>query len=161
MDKIFLNLAGKFLVAAELNRRHILSSVGPLTRSLKPTARAAVLAFSAIGNRVVRVEVHSTKGNHWPVGGRGFNTVNTAIWVLVCHPPRNEHHQGQHAPRFFVLTGAEVSTAARANHETYSQKYQAKHGIPYPKTAGRHVVTRSQAAEYEGAWGKIAAALRG
>ncbi len=53
--KVFTNLAGEFLVAAELNRRHILCSV-----TYGAAKSADVFAFSDDSGRVVRVEVKST-----------------------------------------------------------------------------------------------------
>jgi hypothetical protein len=139
--KIFTNLAGEFLVAAELNRRHILRSV-----TYGASKSADVFAFNEDSGRVVRVEVKSTdkmRGDKtaWVIGQRGIKAGATEhIWIFVLLPDPldkrtdDDCERGRHTPRFFVLTGAEVQELGEEAHEEYNRKYQAKHGEPYPSS---------------------------
>jgi len=54
-DKAFLNLAGEFAVASELNRRRVLASV-----TYGASKCADVFALSPDMTRVVRIEVKAT-----------------------------------------------------------------------------------------------------
>ena len=165
--KIFTNLAGEFLVAAELNRRHILCSV-----TYGASKSADLFAFSDDSGRVVRVEVKCTdkmRGDktEWLIGQRGMKAGSTEhIWVFVLLPKplekktEDDCERGQHAPRFFVLTGAEVQKLGEEDHEEYSRKYQAKHGEPYPMEKGVPQIRLVKIREHEAAWGKITEAMR-
>jgi len=165
--KIFINLAGEFLVAAELNRRHILCSV-----TYGASKSADVFAFSDDSGRVVRVEVKSTDkmlGDRttWPIGQRGMTAGSTMhIWVFVLLPDPlekqtdDDSERGRHAPRFFVLTGAEVQILGEEDHEEYSRKYQAKHGVPYPIEKGVPQIRLVKIIEHEAAWNKISTAMK-
>ena len=158
MEKIFLNLAGEFMVAAELNRRHVLCSV-----TYGAAKSADIFAFQATSDRLVRVEVKATTRNHWPVGGRVLheNTWKAScVWVLVWFPrpldqPTDDARvRGEHAPRFFVLTASEVGRLAQDAHATYSKGYEAKHGVPYPQV-GVPQVSLKAAVPHESRWDKI------
>ena len=165
--KIFTNLAGEFLVAAELNRRHILCSV-----TYGASKSADVFAFSDDSGRVVRVEVKATSKmlgdrTKWPIGHRGMKAGLTKhIWVFVLLPDPldkrtdDDCERGRHTPRFFVLTGAEVQELGEKNHEAYSRKYQAKHGKPYPKEIGVPQIRLAQIIEHEAAWSIISTAMK-
>jgi len=165
--KVFTNLAGEFLVAAELNRRHILCSV-----TYGAAKSADVFAFSDDSGRVVRVEVKCANEKpkdktEWPTGQRGMNAGETEhIWVFVLLPepldnqPHDASERGRHAPRYFVLTGAEVQELVEENHEEYSQKYQAKHGEPYPKEKAWALIRLVQISEREAAWSKICTTMK-
>ena len=165
--KIFTNLAGEFLVAAELNRRHILCSV-----TYGASKSADVFAFSDDSGRVVRVEVKSTDKmfgdkTEWPIGQRGMKAGATEhIWIFVLLPSPldkqtdDDCERGRHAPRFFVLTGAEVQKLGEENHEEYSRRYQAKHGVPYPVEKGVPQIRLVKIREHEAAWSKISTAMK-
>ena len=166
-DKIFTNLAGEFLVAAELNRRHILCSV-----TYGASKSADVFAFSDDPGRVVRIEVKTTdkmRGGkaHWLIGKRGMEAGSTKqIWVFVLlpnpldEPPDDDRELARHTPRFFVLTGPEVQKVAKKDHEEYSRKYQKKHGKPYPVEKGVPQIRLDRIQEHEAAWDKIKETMR-
>lgn len=165
--KIFTNLAGEFLVAAELNRRHILCSV-----TYGAAKSADVFAFSDDSGRVVRVEVKSTDKIHgdkaeWLIGRRGLVAGSTEhIWVFVLLPDPLDNQtddnceRGRHAPRFFVLTGAEVQALGEKNGEEYKQRYLAKHGEPYSNQGCWATVQLGAVLRHEAAWSKIATAIK-
>ena len=149
-DKNFLSMAGEFLVAAELNRRHMHSAV------TYGTAKSAdVWAFDRNGNRAVRVEVELTtdKTRGWVIGGEkgevreGWDP--DVLWVLVLLPPphpttaeTNDEQRGQHSPRFFVLTSEEIGRLLCGIADRYRAAYLARNkrdftgpGVPNLKTA--------------------------
>ena len=64
-EKAFLNLAGEFAVASELNRRRVLSSV-----TYGAAKSADVFAMNADMTKVVRIEVKTTDKRKWPIGDR-------------------------------------------------------------------------------------------
>jgi hypothetical protein len=159
-----LNLAGEFLVAAELNRRQILCSV-----TYGASKSADVFAFGESTDRLLRIEVKTTNKSKWPVGERGMKASSgksSRLWVLVHLPPplessgEDDRRRGQHAPRFFVLTATEVESLARAGHDEYSRQYQERHGVPYSQV-GVPVITLDQAGEHEARWDKVRNAIQG
>ena len=158
VEKIFLNLAGEFLVAAELNRRRVLCSV-----TYGASKSADVFAFDATTKRLVRIEVKATTKSHWPVGTRALDKAawtSGCVWVLVNLPipldePTNDAQiRGEHAPRFFILTAPELGALAQAGFDAYSRRYEVKHGVPYSQP-GVPQVTLLQAAPHESRWDKI------
>jgi hypothetical protein len=164
MEKTLLNLAGEFLVAAELNRRQILCSV-----TYGASKSADLFAFGKATDHLLRIEVKTTTKSKWPVGQRGMTASSNGsgcVWVLVFLPPPldtlelDDRLRGQHAPRFFVLTAQEVESLTRAGYDKYSRRYQDRHGVPYSKP-GVPVITLVQAAEHESGWDKVRNAMQG
>lgn len=158
-EKCFLNMAGEFLVAAELNRRHILSAV------TYGTAKSAdVWAFDSCSNRAARVEVKTTGpgSRKWVVGEKPLTapTNPDVFWVLVMlpepHPPgvSDDGKRGQHAPRFFVLTSGEIKRVRRAAAEKYIAAFREKHGREF---AGPGVATIrvDEVKQFENHWEKL------
>ena len=136
-EKCFLNMAGEFLVAAELNRRHILCAV------TYGTAKSAdVWAFDSCSNRAARVEVKTTGpgSKKWVVGEKPLTAPANpdVFWVLVMLPephPRgvsDDGERGQHAPRFFVLSSQEINRTLGAAAERYKAAFREKHGRASP-----------------------------
>jgi len=82
--KAFLNMAGEFAVASELNRRSILASV-----TSGSSKSADVFALTADMKRVVRIEVKTTDKEKWPIGRRGTQSepAPDVVWILVRLPP--------------------------------------------------------------------------
>jgi hypothetical protein len=118
-EKIFLNLAGEFAVASELNRRRILASV-----TYGALKSADIFAVSRDATRMVRVEVKACqyKYKRWPIGKKGANPTGRSsdlFWVLVLlslpteglRTTDSQHEEG--APRFFVLTLKNFTTPTR------------------------------------------------
>ena len=160
LDKAYLNIAGEFLVAGELNRRHVQCSV-----TYGSSKAADLFALSDETGKVVRIEVKTTDKAKWPVGGKVFRSDGAAdrlLWVFVFLPGAGTAvgeaappMRGECAPRFFVLTGSQVRDIARSNHDNYSRKYEAKHGKPYPEGEGVPQIRVDQLAQHESCWDKI------
>lgn len=163
MDKVFLNLAGEFLVAAELNRRKILCSV-----TYGAAKSADVFAFSENSSTMARIEVKTTSSGRgrWPVGARALVAETTQhLWVLVLLPQQlntraaDDEQRGRHAPRYFVLLASEIAALSRQNCDEYSDRYRSKHGSDFPREKMVPVITVAQAQSHESAWQKVDAAL--
>jgi hypothetical protein len=163
-DKIFLNLAGEFAVASELNRRKLLASV---THGTSKSADIFVLNSSM--SKIARVEVKTTEKNKWVVGQRALNPkarTPDVFWALVYLPSAlkgaasDDEARGLHSPRFFVLTSTEVYDLAHDRHTKYSAKYEKKHGSPYEMAKGVSSLTRDQVSKHEARWDKIERLMR-
>ena len=160
-DKIFLNLAGEFAVASELNRRRVLSSV-----TYGASKSADIFALNRDMSRIVRVEVKATQHQKWPIGDKATKLTPSSadvFWVLVMLPgpvdgsPTNAQRIA-HSLRFFVLSAEELHTAWKKPTEAYNERYLARHGTPYAKRAVPNVCLQD-VEQYEGQWGKIVSLL--
>ena len=166
-EKNFLNMAGEFLVAAELNRRRILSAV-----TYGAAKSADVWAFDDISNRAVRVEVKATGINNqsWLVGNKAIVRENwnpDIFWVLVLlptpHPITSEttdEKRGLHAPRFFVFSSEEIGKLMCEEYDRYHAAYLKKHGRKFDDEGGRWTLSRKKAAPFENAWGNLESRVR-
>ncbi len=149
-DKNFLNMAGEFVVASELNRRKILTSV-----TYGNSKAADVFALGDAGT-YVRIEVKTTSRLKWPIGEKATHPEKfgkDVFWVLVYMPePGN-------APRFFVLTPQELYDVWHAAATKYEASFVAKHGHDYDGV-GVPNVRQDDVLTFEGAWDKIVNCLR-
>jgi hypothetical protein len=162
-EKGYLNMAGEFLVAAELNRRQILSAV-----TYGNSKSADVWAFSSDSRRAARIEVKTTREgrNGWVTGDRSLikdGWDKELFWVLVLlpppqsdGPPNNDADRGRHVPRFFVFTAKDIGELVTAGDQKYRQNYLARHNR---KWTGKGVpkVFLGEAAPFENQWKKIEA----
>jgi len=162
-DKIFLNLAGEFAVASELNRRRILASV-----TYGTSKSADIFAVNRAMTRIVRIEVKTTQKRKWPIGLKGTKLTpqsDAIVCVLVLLPeplvdPAEDETQRQaHAPRFFVRTARELLEAYRKAAGPFLARYQTKHGKPFDERRGVPNVRLQDVERFEGQWGKIASRL--
>ena len=161
--KSFLNLAGEFAVASELNRRGVHAAV-----TYGTSKRADIFAMADSRDRVVRIEVKCSGQRKWLIGTRGASPPtqesSRVRWVLVHVPPppqgvpSSDDERGRAAPRFFVLTPRQLSKILRQGAQEYGAKYFARHGRRF---TGRGVPNVSLAAveQYEGAWESILSLL--
>jgi len=158
-DKSFLNMAGEFAVASELNRRHVLASV-----TYGSSKSADVFALSPDMRRVVRIEVKTTEKGKWPIGKRGTHpeAAPDVVWVFVQLPspltkkPADDAERGGHAPRFFILTAAHLHAVWKKEVEPYYARYRAKHGHDFDEEAGGVPNVRLESVRtYEGRWDTI------
>ena len=160
VQKGFLNMAGEFLVAAELNRRHILSAV-----TFGNSKSADVWAFGASSRRVARIEVKTTRDHSkaWVIGNKilvAENWTRDTFWILVLLPsppsdgPANDSVRGRHAPRFFGFTAKELGKMMMSKHKVYCQKYYNTHGSDYTGL-GVPKLSVVDAHQFENQWNKI------
>jgi hypothetical protein len=122
-DKSYLNLAGEFLVAGELNRRKVAASI-----TYGASKSADIFAFCRKRKKFARIEVKATDKKRWPVGQRALSSENEApdvFWVLVNLPTDHSN------PDYFVFTGKELTDLSRKLHFGYLAQYKAKHGVDY------------------------------
>jgi hypothetical protein len=163
-DKVFLNLAGEFAVASELNRRRVLASV-----TYGASKSADVFAMNADMTRVIRIEVKTTQTSRWPVGERATRLsarTSEVFWVLVHLPsplnarPTDESHRGRHSPRYFVLSAEEMLTVWKKGHDEYCDGYKARHGSEFAGI-GVPTVTLEAVASFENRWSTIRESLEG
>jgi len=145
-DKIFLNLAGEFAVASELNRRHILASV-----TYGASKAADIFALSERMQRVVRVEVKTTDKKQWPLGKniKRSPPLVDVFWVLVYLPPPNQ------PPKFFVFSAQEIHDIWQKDTHEYERRYKDKHGHKYEGRGVPNIKRNERVEPYEGRWDKI------
>lgn len=164
-QKIFLNLAGEFAVASELNRRQCLASV-----TYGAAKSADVFALSQDFTRVVRIEVKATDKKKWPIGRRAIDPAAPRLgvfWVFVQFPPplseavNSNEKRGVHAPRFFVLTAHELYQVWREEVAPYYAAYLAKHNRQFDETTGVPNVSLATVTPFESKWEKILTAVSG
>jgi hypothetical protein len=146
-DRIFLNMAGEFAVASELNRRHVLASV-----TYGASKAADIFALSERMQRVVRIEVKTTDKKQWPLGKHIITSSQPpdVFWVLVYLPPPNQ------PPKFFVFSAQEIHEIWRKNTSEFERRYEDKHGHKYDQSLGvPNVKFDDLVLPYEGQWDKI------
>jgi hypothetical protein len=156
-EKAFLNLAGEFAVASELNRRHVLSSV-----TYGAAKGADVFAMNPDMTKVVRIEAKTTDKRQWPIGQRATRVTalsSQVFWVLVHLPPPLEGpaadhaERGNHTPRYFVLSAREVYELWRRSADIYEKAYFDRHGRQF-EGLGVPNITVTDAEPLEGKWGR-------
>lgn len=163
-DKVFLNLAGEFAVASELNRRRVLASV-----TYGASKSADVFALSRDLNRVVRIEVKAAPKRarrRWIIGEKGTRPLGASadvFWVLVLFPepiggPPDQVQRGEQAPRFFVLSPKEVYDAWRIEADEFDQS-RIRRGLGPFTGRGVPGVRLNDIGPHEGRWGKILSRL--
>jgi len=162
-DKIFLNLAGEFAVASELNRRRVLASV-----TCGASKSADIFAVNRNMTRIVRIEVKATQKGKWPIGEKATKLTpgsDDVIWVLVLFPEplvgstTDDAQRGAHAPRFFVLTAQEIYLAYKGPADRFNAGYQIRHGKPFDEGRGVPNVRLQDVENFEGKWEKVVSRL--
>lgn len=153
-QKYFLNIAGEFYVAAELNRRGIYASV-----TYGAAKNADVLVFDQESRQTAVIEVKTTASPNkkWVTGQHSINHDNKhphTFWVLTLLPDIREM---QGSPRFFVFTSQELVEKVSASHRLYSESYQKRHGVPFEDSKGVYSLSleEAEAMDAEGKWAKI------
>jgi hypothetical protein len=151
-------MAGEFLVAAELNRRRILSAV-----TYGASKSADVWAFDDVTNRAVRVEVKTTSSNnlYWLVGEKaivrgGWNP--DLFWVLVLLPPphpttsqTDDSQRGKSSPRFYVFSSQKMGELMCQEYDRYHASYLKRHKKAF-EGSGVWTLLVQDASPYENAW---------
>lgn len=146
-NKYHLSLAGEFLVAGELQRRHVSAAV------TYGNAKAAdVVAFSPSGDRAIVIEVKTTSQAKWIVGG-AVPPKSNQPWVFVNLPIDETQ-----SPEFYIMPQSELNRILTPGDTAYRVQYKAKHGNEF---VGKAVVglSRELALPFKGAWGNILSAI--
>lgn len=142
-EKYHLSLAGEFYVAAELQRRCIAAAV-----TYGNAKKADVVAISS-GSYAVAIEVKSTPGPRWVVGG-SVPQPSTAPWVFVHIPPT-----ATEAPTFYVLSQAQLYDILHPVDVAFRTNFLAKHNEEYGDRRGVVTLSREQAAPFKDQWATI------
>ncbi len=147
-EKYHLSLAGEFYVAAELQRRGIAAAV-----TYGNAKKADVVAFSS-GSHAVAIEVKSTPGSRWVVGG-SVPQPSPDPWVFVYIPPT-----ATDAPSFYVLNQSQLFEILSPVDVAYRRNYLAKHGEEYGDRRGVVNLSRGEAEPYRDKWATIVDLLK-
>ena len=139
--KYHLSMAGEYLVAAQLQRLQIASSV-----TYGNAKQADVIAFHPDAEKVAVIEVKTTSKNSWLVGKRVPEPSNR-VWVFVLLPENIEH-----SPEFYILTQEEIYNELKPKETTYFKKYKEKHGEEYGDKPGLFSITRKDVLKYQNNW---------
>ncbi len=162
-DKVFLNMAGEFAVASELNRRRVLASV-----TYGPSKSADVFAVNRDMVKIVRIEVKTTDKRKWPIGEKATCVTpqsSGVFWVLVHlpapldTPAKDDAHRGIHSPRYFVLSAREIYEVWRKEADKFEAGYFLRHGRKFEGLGVPNVSLKGVLA-FEGQWNKIVSRLR-
>jgi hypothetical protein len=151
-EKHFLNLAGEFLVAGELNRRRIMCSV-----TYGFSKQADVIAMGMKSRRSVWIEVKTTRKMQFIVGAKALDKKYVSpdkLWVLVHLPEDDEE-----PPRYFVLSSKELHKRAMQRFRIYNAKYRKKHGHDFNKP-GIPRLSIKEIEDCESQWDEIANAVK-
>jgi hypothetical protein len=149
-DKGFLNMAGEFAVASELNRRHVLASV-----TYGASKAADVFALDDKMRRVVRIEVKTTDKRKWVLDKKvAAPPSEDLFWVFVLLPPPGQ------PPRFFVFSAHEIHDIWRKDTDEYRRKYELKNGRRFESFGVPGVNLENRVLAYENCWDKITNGLK-
>lgn len=143
-EKYHLGMSGEYFVAAQLQRFGLSASV-----TYGNAKRADVVAFTESSDRVVVIEVKTTRQPEWTFSGR-ISTKSEKPWVFVHLPVKDEE-----PPRFFVLTQSDLFNILDPIAVEYCRKYKEKHGREFDEKSGVNNISRELLAGYENNWGAI------
>lgn len=141
-------MAGEYLVAAQLQRLKIFSSV-----TYGNAKSADVIAFHPEYEKVVVIEVKTSSKGRWPIGGRVPRPSNK-IWVFVHLPEKIEQ-----CPEFYILTQKQIYDELIPNEIEYLKRYKEKHGTEYGNKPGVASMRKKVAEKYKDNWAVILNAL--
>ena len=142
-------MAGEYLVAAQLQRLQIASSV-----TYGNAKSADVVAFHAESERAVVVEVKTSSKSRWPIGPK-VPPPSSKLWVFV---KLSEDVNAQ--PEYFVLTQQELHNTLKAEEDAYYRRYKERHGYEYGERASVARLTYKQAEPFRNNWQAITDALK-
>ncbi len=143
-EKYHLAMSGEFFVAAQLQRLGVSASV-----TYGNAKSADVIAFRADSDRVVVVEVKTTRQPQWVVGGRVPDKSNKP-WVFVYMPEDVDQ-----PPSFYVLTQTELRKILEPIESQYFERYRARHGVEYGDRTGVVNIRRALIEKHKDKWDVI------
>ena len=147
--KYHLSMAGEYLVAAQLHRLQIVSSV-----TYGNAKSADVIAFDPVSERAIVVEVKTSSKGVWPIGSR-VPPPSSKLWVFV-----NLSDSIEEQPEFFIFTQEELHTLLKPGEESYFRRYFEKHGKEYADRPGVAKLKREQALVCRNNWSTISNAFK-
>lgn len=142
----YLGIAGEFLVAGELHRRHIRSVI--IYGNAK---KADIVAVN--GSRSVIIEVKSSPRSKWVIS-RAPPEKSDVIWALVYIP--RDHKL---PPQYFILTDEELREAVNRNHSSYLEAYRTRNGREFTGVGVYKVARDDSCNRHENGWDKVLRAL--
>lgn len=137
-------MAGEYFVAAQLQRLGVSASV-----TYGNAKSADVIAFVEHSDRVVVIEVKTTRQNQWVVGSK-TPPKSFKPWVFVNIPD-----DGIEAPCFYVLSQSQLHDIVFPLEEAYFERYRKKHGAEYGDKPGVVNVNRKLLEKYKDCWQAI------
>jgi hypothetical protein len=145
-EKYHLAMAGEFFVAAQLQRLGLLASI-----TYGNAKSADVVVFKDGSDRVVVIEVKTTKQPQWTFGGR-ISTESKKPWVFVQLPEDCDQ-----PPKFFVLTQSELFAILAPLDEEWCAGFKAKHGREFDEKSWVTNISSKllQDNGHENKWGAI------
>lgn len=143
-EKYHLGMSGEYFVAAQLHRRGVSASV-----TFGNAKNADVIVFREGSDRVVVVEVKTTRQPMWTFNGR-ITANSEKPWVFVHLPETNEE-----PPRYFVLTQTNLHAILAPLDEEWCIKYEKKHGVEFAEKIWMVNVNLEWLLGLENKWGVI------
>lgn len=153
-DKSFLNMAGEFAVASELNRRNVLASV-----TYGASKAADIFALSDDLRRVVRIEVKTTPDKRtktrWVLGKKITEQPSSDVfWILIQLPPPGE------SPRFFVFAEQEIHDIWQKEKDECDRKFEARNHHKSDNIGVPGITFCDEILANENRWDKIASTFQ-
>jgi hypothetical protein len=154
-------MAGEYLVAGELNRRCILTSI-----TFGSSKSADIYAFTPSGGSIARVEVKCTDKTEWALGKKIPNPdkrIDNWFWVFVHLPPDSFNYEeenltdarrGALSPRYYITVSEEVHLRANEYFNQYKARYLKNHGKKFTG-ATFHKLKLKDVSQYESQWERI------
>ena len=143
-QKYHLAMAGEYLVAAQLQRIHLTSSV-----TYGNAKSADIVAFDPQSEKALVVEVKTSSKGRWPVGSR-VPPPSSKIWVFV-----SLSEDVDTPPEFFVLTQSQLHHALAEEERAYFERFKIKHGYEFGDRAGVARLLYKQALPFRNSWHTI------
>ena len=143
-ERYHMSMAGEYLVAAQLQRLQISSSI-----TYGNAKRSDIMVFNTESEKCTSIEVKTTNKKKWPIGNRVPEYLKK-IWVFV-------HLSSSIAepPKFYILKQSEIYDILKPIEDKYLQNYKIKHGVEYGNRPGVTTITIKQVKKYIDNWEKI------
>ena len=143
-SRYHLSMAGEYLVAAQLQRLELMSSV-----TYGNAKSADVIAFNSTSDKATVIEVKTSSKGKWPIGSRVPDPSNK-LWVFV-HLPESVIE----TPEFFILTQEDIHNELKPEQDLYFKNYKEKHGVEYGDKPGVAALKIKHAEKYKDKWSTI------
>ncbi|WP_221177982.1 hypothetical protein [Salinisphaera orenii] len=142
--KYHLAMAGEYLVAAQLQRLCLSSSV-----TYGNAKSADIIALDPESEKALVIEVKTSSKGRWPIGSR-VPAPSKKIWVFVSLGEDIDTHA-----EFFVLTQSQLHKTLAAEETAYRERYRIKHGYEYGDRPSVARLLYKQAQPFRSCWQTI------